>query len=37
MRLGSACKEETSRMKNSEGKKLCPLVEKNCVFTENFL
>jgi hypothetical protein len=42
MGLGTACKEETSRIKNvliqsSGGKKLCLLVEENCVFTEKFL
>jgi hypothetical protein len=42
MGLGTACKEETSRMKNVliksfGGKKLCLWVEENCVFTEKFL
>jgi hypothetical protein len=42
MGLGTACKEETLRMKNvsivsSEGRKLCLWVEKDCVPTEKFI
>jgi hypothetical protein len=42
MELGTACKEETSRMKkvlieSSEGRKSCLWDDENCVFTEIFL
>jgi hypothetical protein len=42
MGLGTACKEEPSRMKNvsierSGGKKLCLRVEEKCVFAEKFI
>jgi hypothetical protein len=42
MGLKAACKEETLRMKNvsilsSGGRKLCILVDENCVHTEKFL
>jgi hypothetical protein len=41
MGLGTACKEETSRMKNvlilsSGGRKLCVWAEESCVCTEKF-